>query len=211
MQRFARALLIASILLNATLIFKLVNYYTINIDKIEYVDMRMNVYVETRDEPCAHKEHVFKSYIQDIDKANSQLRYAYKYVETLKICMHGNKMLCMVLEDDILFLHKNETTWNNIASNTISLVANEETFWDCSTRRLWLSDWHDAARSLCRIYNTEQLPEFILCMEQSLRAEATLENTAVGTLIARCQNNLKIQQKRFLLVNHSGQRSILRV
>jgi hypothetical protein len=191
----------------------------------------MNVYVETRDcgrnfakiqsyfpnaiaisdEPCAHKEHVFKSYIQDIDKANSQLRYAYKYVETLKICMHGNKMLCMVLEDDILFLHKNETTWNNIASNTISLVANEETFWDCSTRRLWLSDWHDAARSLCRIYNTEQLPEFILCMEQSLRAEATLENTAVGTLIARCQNNLKIQQKRFLLVNHSGQRSILRV
>ncbi|KAJ2963478.1 hypothetical protein NQZ79_g1563 [Umbelopsis isabellina] len=230
MHRFARALLIASILLNGTLILKLVNHYTINMDKVDYVDMRMNVYVETRDcgrnfakiqssipnaiaisdEPCAHKEHVFKSFVEDIGKVDGHLWYAYKYIETLKICMHGNKMLCMVLEDDIIFVHKNETTWNNIAQNTVSLAANEDSFWDCSTRGLWLSDWHEPARSLCRIYNTERLPAFIQCMEQTLRDEPTLENAAVGALITACQTNLKIQQKRFLLVNHSGQKSLLK-
>jgi hypothetical protein len=227
MQKYARILLLSSFLLNAFLIYKFINHHYININHVQYVDTRLNVYIETRDcgrnfakiqnsfpnamsisdEPCAHNEHVFKTYIQDIDKDNS--RYAYKYIETLKICMQGDKMLCMVLEDDVLLIHKNETTWNNIALNTLSLLANEDTFWDCSTRKLWFSRGPNRERSLCRVYNTERLPNFIKCMESYISSIPSFEEEGIGALIKKCQVDLKIMQKHFLLVNQSGQRSLL--
>jgi hypothetical protein len=229
MQRFARILLLASILLNVFLIFKFVNHHYINMNNIEYVDTRVNVYVQTKnckrdfdkiqqlfpnamaiaDEPCTRREHIFKSYIEEIDKSHMRLKYAYKYIETLKICQQGDKMLCMILEDDVLFINNNETIWNNIALNTLAMFANENTFWDCSTRRLWFGRGSGGDKTLCRIYSTERLPTFIQCLEGYLRSTLDAQETGIDVLINKCQVDLGINQKRFLLVNHSGQKSLL--
>lgn len=229
MQRYARVLLLASLLLNVFLMIKFINHHYINIDNIEYVDTRMGVYVQTRDcsrnfdkiqksfpnamavtdEPCARREHIFKSYIEEIDRNHKVLKYTYKYVETLKMCQQGDKMLCMILEDDVLFLHKNETTWNNIALNTLSLFAKEDTFWDCSSRGFWLATGSSGNKSLCRIFSTERLPGFIKCVEGYLKSIPDSEEKGIYVLIDRCQTELGITQKRFLLVNHSGHKSLL--
>jgi hypothetical protein len=189
----------------------------------------MNVYVQTQDcgrnfnkiqqvfpqaiamadEPCTEKEHVFKSYIQPIDNINTTVKYAYKYLETLKICQNGNKFLCMILEDDILFLHKNETTWNNVVLNTMSLFSGDETFWDCSKRGLWLSTASNGGKTLCRIFSNDLLPPFTDCIAGYLHSLPDNEEKEIDVLIDRCQNDLKIAQKQFLLVNHSGKKSLL--
>jgi hypothetical protein len=229
MHRLSRLLLVTSILLNGFLIFKFINHHYINLDDVQYVETRLDVYVQTQkcgrnfnkiqkvfpqaiamaDEPCTEKEHVFKSYIEAIDKNQKLLKYSYKYLETLKICQGGNKMLCMIVEDDVLFLHKNETTWNNIVLNTMSLFSNDETFWDCSKRNLWLPTASNDVKTLCRIFSSDLLPAFTDCLARYLETIPDTEDKGIHVLLDRCQNDLKITQKRFLLVNHSGQKSLL--
>jgi hypothetical protein len=229
MHRLSRLLLAVSFLLNGFLVFKFINHHYINIDNVEYVGTRLNVYVQTKncgrnfnhvqkffpsavamaDEPCTRNENIFKSYIEPIDMNSKALRYSYKYLETLKICQNGDKMLCMIVEDDILFLHQNETTWNNIVLNTMSLVSDDEVFWDCSKRGIWFPTTSNGIKTLCRIYNTDLLPAFTDCIAAYLQSTTDTEEKGIDVLIDKCQIELGITQKRFLLVNRSGQKSPL--
>lgn len=229
MHRLSRLLLVVIVLLSGFLIFEFINHQNINIDHVEYVETRMNVYVQTQncgrnfnkiqqvfpqaivmaDEPCTEREHIFKGYIQPIDDINTTIKYSYKYLETLKICQNGNKFLCMILEDDTLFLHKNETVWNNVVLNTMSLFSGHEAFWDCSKRGLWLSTASNEGKTLCRIFSNDLLPPFTDCIAGYLDSLPDNEEKGIDTLIERCQNDLQITQKQFLLVKDSEKKSLL--
>lgn len=203
------------------LTYTLINLHYIDVDIDKVVDKRLNVYTQTIS--CGRNSQEIYEYfpqssfvINDnatcpypntIDtyafnsSMDNELNYKYKYVDTLRHCLQSDKMLCMILEDDITFLHRNASTWRNIAINTVSLFANEECFYDCSSRGLWLKTGITGNKSLCRIFTKERLPDFIPCLMQ--------KDDPIDIGIARCQEAIGICQKRFLLVQHTGMSSTL--
>ena len=132
-------------------------------------------------------------------------RFKYKYSQVLEDCYvggrehsDGGRMKCLILEDDIVFLHNGRRTRELLVQNTISLYGKEDSAYDCNKRGFgWLKSTHTGLGSRCRIYSRENA----LCLSQCCAAsgEAHLD---VG--LRDCQAECGLIQRRFLLAVHGG-------
>lgn len=124
--------------------------------------------------------------------------YRDKYIRTLNDCATGNKMKCLILEDDVVLLHDLDTTRRVLVENTLTLFNHEESAWDCTKRGLgWLSSGHTGMGSQCRIYSMLNAR----CMSECL-TDSSLPRLDSG--LKQCQITCGLIQKRFLLAVHSG-------
>ncbi|KAL2810193.1 hypothetical protein BJX63DRAFT_423244 [Aspergillus granulosus] len=123
-----------------------------------------------------------------------------KYAQVLDSCASGNKAKCLILEDDIVFLHRPQRTREVLVENTIPLFNDGETdTFDCTKRGFgWLSSTTTGMGSQCRVYSKHSAP----CMSQCLRDQR--QGSRLDTGLANCQVRCKLNQKRFLLVVHGG-------
>jgi len=161
------------------------------------------------DENCSHTR-IAKNYVNSIirigtkdDSLNKELQYKQKYIRTLINCLKGNRMLCLLIEDDILFLHEKWYSHELLVYNTISKFSNDLCFTDCSKQGFFINTGITGNKSLCRIYTKENLKEFIECLKTDYSEKP------IDLAIATCQEKLSICQRRVLLVQHSGRKSEL--
>ncbi|KAL4921970.1 hypothetical protein BDW62DRAFT_218537 [Aspergillus aurantiobrunneus] len=124
-----------------------------------------------------------------------------KYAQALDSCAAGSKAKCLILEDDIVFLHDPERTREVLVENTLPLFNDGEIdAFDCTKRGFgWLPSMHTGMGSQCRVYSKHSAP----CMSECLRGPSGL----IGQLdsgLANGQVVCELRQKRFLLVVHGG-------
>ncbi|KAI9721831.1 MAG: hypothetical protein M1812_002167 [Candelaria pacifica] len=131
---------------------------------------------------------------------NQDQRYIAKYSQVLTACSHGVKMLCLILEDDAVFLHTPSRTREVLVQNTITYHFNEDSAYDCGKRgNGWFPSSQTGLGSLCRIYSKDKAGCMAGCLVEPKHplSHADLE-------LMRCQMKCQLVQKRFLLVQHTG-------
>ncbi|KAL3459823.1 hypothetical protein BJX64DRAFT_301001 [Aspergillus heterothallicus] len=145
---------------------------------------RKELELHTIEDPSATKDGLFRE----------------KYAQVLDACASGNKAKCLILEDDIVFLHNPQRTREILVENTIPLFNDGEIdAFDCTKRGFgWLSSTTTGMGSQCRIYSKHSAP----CMSQCLRDQKKDSQLDAG--LANCQVRCQLKQKRFLLVVHGG-------
>lgn len=138
--------------------------------------------------------------------------YREKYAQVLDACATGSKAKCLILEDDVVFLHNPERTREVLIENTIPLFNDgENDAFDCTKRGFgWFPSTHTGMGSQCRVYSKLSAK----CMSSCLRGRAGVTGHAgsgdpgaashfdIG--LANCQIKCGLRQKRFLLVVHGG-------
>lgn len=135
--------------------------------------------------------------INQVSSKDAMLRE--KYAQVLDHCRAGQKMKCLILEDDVVFLHTAERTRELLVKNTLTLFNTERDAFDCTKRGLgWFRSTHTGNGSQCRIYSKTTVPCITGCLRDTM-AKAQLD-TGLGA----CQATCGLLQKRFLLVVHSG-------
>ncbi|KAI9701180.1 MAG: hypothetical protein M1836_001849 [Candelina mexicana] len=138
--------------------------------------------------------------IPNPDDENQDQRYITKYTQVLNACSHGSKMLCLILEDDAVFLHTPTRTREVLIQNTITYYWNEDSAYDCGKRgNGWFTSSQTGLGSLCRIYSKDKAG----CLAECL-AEPKHPLSHGDLELMRCQMKCKLKQKRFLLVQHTG-------
>lgn len=138
--------------------------------------------------------------------------YREKYAQVLDACAAGSKAKCLILEDDVVFLHSPERTREVLIENTIPLFNDgEDDVFDCTKRGFgWLPSTHTGMGSQCRVFSKGSAK----CMSSCLRGRAGVTGHAgsgdpraasnLGIGLANCQIKCGLEQKRFLLVVHGG-------
>lgn len=150
---------------------------------------------------CINNNFDNKTMIFEKKNDNLEINYKLKYKHVIEICKDSDNMLCLIIEDDVTFLHSKEKTRDIIVDNTISLFTNEGFAYDCSKRGFLLTTGMDNNKSLCRIIAKEYAKCLIKCFDK-------IKEPADITL-GFCQDECGIKQKRFLIVQHSGKKSLL--
>jgi hypothetical protein len=121
-----------------------------------------------------------------------------KYVQVLEHCGREEKMKCLILEDDVVFLHGHARTREVLVENTLTLFNWETDAFDCTKRGFgWLPSTHTGNGSQCRVFSKMSTA----CMIKCLRDEYH-EQLDFG--LRDCQAKCGLTQKRFLLAVHSG-------
>ncbi|KAJ3022069.1 hypothetical protein HKX48_007109 [Thoreauomyces humboldtii] len=142
-----------------------------------------------------------KVYVNDFhsDASTASLYKRQVYTHTLRDCLSGPTLLCMVLEDDIVFLDP-PSTIATIVRNTISYYTNDLMYWDCSKHGYkYLPTGRTGNKAICRIFTKHRLGEFTDCYERT--------DEPADIAIRTCMNELEIAQGRFLIVQHTGART----
>ncbi|KAL2819864.1 hypothetical protein BDW59DRAFT_120080 [Aspergillus cavernicola] len=123
-----------------------------------------------------------------------------KYAQVLDSCAQGSRAKCLILEDDIIFLHNPKRTREILVENTLPLFNDGEIdAFDCTKRGFgWLPSTHTGMGSQCRVYSKHSAT----CLSQCLREQRGSSQLDVG--LANCQVRCGLKQKRFLLVVHGG-------
>lgn len=112
-------------------------------------------------------------------------------------------MKCLILEDDVVVLHSLERTREILVQNTLTLFTTENDAYDCTKRGFgWFPSTHTGNGSQCRIYNKPT----IKCMTECLRNDKEVQ---LDFGLKGCQIKCGLNQKRFLLVVHSGLKSTM--
>ncbi|CAO3574367.1 unnamed protein product [Mortierella alpina] len=125
------------------------------------------------------------SKIQDAEEKIKTLN-----VEALKLC---DKIYCMILEDDIVFLYKDvkEVLFDNL----ISYNNDNNYVFDCSKRGFLRRNYRvNGNGSFCRIYSRYAVNRLIQCLPSC--------NRPVDVCLPQCLEGF--EEKRFLLAQHAG-------
>ncbi|KAJ3176787.1 hypothetical protein HDU85_006540 [Gaertneriomyces sp. JEL0708] len=139
---------------------------------------------------------VFKVFNDFHGATDAEARYKAVYAETLRQCLRGTKMLCLVLEDDLVFLDPPSTV-ATLIRQTLSYYSNDNVYYDCSKHGYkYLPTGRTGNKSLCRIFTKFRLDEFVNCYERT--------NEAADISLPVCMEQLGIVQGRFLIVQHTG-------
>ncbi|KAL4866885.1 hypothetical protein BDV12DRAFT_172217 [Aspergillus spectabilis] len=123
-----------------------------------------------------------------------------KYTQVLTHCHTSHKSKCLILEDDIIFLHPGERTRSVLIENTLPLFNDGESdAFDCTKRGFgWFGTTHTGMGSQCRVYSAHSAE----CLKSCL--EGPEKEWQVDTGLRNCQMRCGLKQKRFLLVVHGG-------
>jgi hypothetical protein len=129
---------------------------------------------------------------------DSDETYLVKYAQVLHHCGDGQKMKCLILEDDVVLLHDSKRTKEVLVENTMTLFNHEEHAYDCTKRGFgWVPSRHTGNGSQCRIYSKPSTG----CMNYCL---LHYDHQQLDYALRDCQNWCEISQRRFLLAVHSG-------
>lgn len=124
--------------------------------------------------------------------------YLYKYAQILWHCGQGQKMKCLILEDDVVLIHDGKRTREVLVENTLTLFNHEENAYDCTKRGFgWFPSKHTGNGSQCRIYAKPSTG----CMQYCLME---YDHKQLDYALRDCQNWCEVSQRRFLLVQHGG-------
>lgn len=183
--------------------------YETNINVEQLVSQRISVVILTKDgqRNTNSLQHLFPH--ARISKGNnisrtlisnkeiSPVEYIYKekYIQELEnFIENGKTMMVMLLEDDVIPVYTNKTLWYHLAINTIPLFSNDLANYDCSKRGFLTTTGFSDNKSLCRIFSKENLRPQINCLRSI--------PDAIDISIGYCQQQLDIDQKRFLAFVH---------
>jgi hypothetical protein len=129
---------------------------------------------------------------------DSDETYLVKYAQVLHHCGQGQKMKCLILEDDVVLIHTPSRTKEVLVENTLTLFNHEENAYDCTKRGFgWVPSKHTGNGSQCRIYSKPSTD----CMGYCLMH---YDHEQLDYALRDCQNWCGISQRRFLMVQHSG-------
>lgn len=124
--------------------------------------------------------------------------YRHKYLQVLEDCQNGDKMKCLILEDDVVLLHDLTRTRQVLVENTMALFNNEDSAYDCTKRGFgWLRTTPTGNGSQCRIFSKPSTACMIQCLSEDGSAQLDYG-------LKRCQVKCRLTQKRFLLAVHGG-------
>jgi len=151
-------------------------------------------------------------------------RYRLKWAHVMKHCGQGTKHKCMILEDDVIFLHDKEKTKEVIMTNTLTLWFAGNLAWDCARRGFgWLKTSGWGWGSQCRVF--EKSDVLNVCLENcfangedddddddeagskedmEMDSDMGIELPALDQLLGPCQKQCGMQQGNFLLVQHGN-------
>lgn len=128
--------------------------------------------------------------------------YRNKYAQTLRECSRGRHELCMLLEDDIVFINEPETNLFRLAVQTLAKYSGPEVSWDCCKRASgWKARKIDGNKSQCRIVHRE----YAGCLADYFDTSNEPADVALASGMRLC----KMKQKWFLLVQHVGRQSTM--
>ena len=131
-------------------------------------------------------------------------RFGERYAQVLEHCHQGEKMKCLVLEDDVVFIHEPRRTRQVLVENTLTLFTNEDDVFDCSKRGFgWLRTEDNSNGSQCRIYSKDQSKCLNPCFKREARTGVEIFDFQLGECQVACEYN----QHRFLLIQHTGLKS----
>ncbi|KAG5358200.1 hypothetical protein CJU89_4703 [Yarrowia sp. B02] len=127
-------------------------------------------------------------------------KYRNKYAKTLRACAQGSHELCMLLEDDIVFINKRAQTLYRLAVHTMPKYSGPEVSWDCAKKgNGWEEVNIDGNKSQCRILHRD----YAGCLAEFIETSPYPADVALAEGMAHC--NMK--QKWFMLVQHTGRKS----
>ncbi|KAG5359074.1 hypothetical protein CJU90_3808 [Yarrowia sp. C11] len=129
-------------------------------------------------------------------------RYKTKYADTLRACANGSHDLCMLLEDDIIFINEPETSLFRLAVQTFAKYSGPQVSWDCSKKgNGWRSRKIDGNKSQCRIVHRQ----YAGCLADYFDSF----NGPADIALAQGMHHCQMEQKWFLLVQHVGRKSTM--
>ncbi|KAG5361482.1 hypothetical protein CJU90_2866 [Yarrowia sp. C11] len=127
-------------------------------------------------------------------------KYRNKYAQTLRECSKGEHELCMLMEDDIVFINKRDIMLYRLAMHTLPEYSGPEVSWDCAKQG---SGWEevpiDGNKSQCRIFHRD----YAGCLADYFETSELPADLALAEGMAHC----KMKQKWFMLVQHTGRQS----
>lgn len=127
-------------------------------------------------------------------------KYRNKYAKTLRDCSNGSHELCMLLEDDIVFINKPDMTRYRLALHTMPKYSGPEVSWDCAKKgNGWEERPIDGNKSQCRIIHRD----YAGCLADFFESSGRPADVA----LAEAMENCNMKQKWFLLVQHTGRKS----
>lgn len=209
-QHKARKILVLATVIvigSAFTLFSMLYETSLNVE--ELVSQRISIVILTKDgqrNTQALRDHFPQARISlrndvSVDGSLEDV-YKKKYIQELEhFMLHGNTMLVMLLEDDVVPVYTNKTLWYHIAINTVPLFSNDLANFDCSKRGIFLTTTSTGNKSLCRIFSKETLAAQIKCLRSV--------PLPIDISIRKCQEDLDIIQKRFLVFVHSGMPSVI--
>ncbi|KAL4783166.1 hypothetical protein BJX76DRAFT_261528 [Aspergillus varians] len=134
-------------------------------------------------------------------------QFKEKYAQVLDACAQGSKAKCLILEDDVVFLHEPARTREILVESTVPLFNDgDNDAFDCTKRGFgWLYTEHTGMGSQCRVYSKHSAG----CMSACLRGQEKFLTSGVDSAqldagLPGCQIACGLRQKRFLLVVHGG-------
>ncbi|KAG5361212.1 hypothetical protein CKK34_4038 [Yarrowia sp. E02] len=131
-----------------------------------------------------------------------ELGYTKKYQQALNLCAKGGKEKCLILEDDIVFINGVSNLFQRIRFHMMFFNGPSWAY-DCSSVGLgWLKTGQTSNKSLCRIVDKRSS----LCLAQ----EMTTIDLAADLALGKAQEVCGVNQHRFLLVQHTGYRTVIR-
>lgn len=129
-----------------------------------------------------------------------EARYRNKYTQTLRACSKGKHDLCMLLEDDIVFINEPDVNLFRLAVQTFPKYSGPEVSWDCAKiGNGWEARKIDGNKSQCRIVHRR----YAGCLADYFETSGEPADIALAKGMAHCE----MTQKWFLLVQHVGRQS----
>jgi hypothetical protein len=141
------------------------------------------------------------SQAEEIDPA---VRYKVKYEKVLRACAEGDKMLCLILEDDAVLVNGVDAARERLVRNTLSQDTNDLFTWDCSKYGLgFMKTGFTGNKSVCRIIPAS----FASCVSEIM--EQLVPPFYADLALRESTKLCGLKQSRFLLVQHAGYKSTL--
>lgn len=131
-----------------------------------------------------------------------EVAYTRKYQTAVEMCALGSKEKCLILEDDVVFINAVSTLFQRIRFHMM-FFSGPSWAYDCSSVGLgWLKTGQTSNKSLCRIIDKRSA--------SCLAEEMTKKELAADLALGRAQEMCGVNQHRFLLVQHTGYRTVIR-
>ncbi|KAL4957699.1 hypothetical protein BDW69DRAFT_180346 [Aspergillus filifer] len=140
------------------------------------------------------------------DGLSKDFLFRLKYAQVLDACAANPYAKCLILEDDVVYLHTPHRTIEVLIENTIPLFNDGEIeAFDCSKRGWgWLPSNPTGMGSQCRVFSRFGAPCLSSCLREEYMTEEDGGEMQLDGALVRCQVRCGLKQKRFLLVVHGG-------